>query len=232
MDYYNSPSTLKFTPGTLLGFYGFKWNNLAKTDPFFTRLIEGGIMYNSEGCALWVGKCYKRFIGDNEFVWAPKVIGTVGIQKVYKKLILYTYGSAGLEPRYEYLPDCGNPLCLNPEHIVARRREFSFKNWYDFIEEEKMPVPYYRLWTVIFEKRGIGLNFFSKFDVAESMNMTAMQVKAFVKTGRVCKRKFRIFYEEVPIKEGDYDEAGDFVARWEKASETDEVEQLRESRED
>ena len=231
MDYFNSPTTLNFKRNTLLGFYGYKWNSLAFTDPVFMRQIEGSIMYNSHGCALWVGKCYKRYIAQDQFVWAPKVIGTIGIQKVYKKLLLYTHGSAGLDTRYEYLPDCGNPLCLNPEHIVPRRREFSFTNWYDFIQEGKMPIPYYKVWSVVYETKPLGLNFFSKFDLADTMNMTVMQVKAYVKTGRLVRRKFRIFYEEVPIKLEDFDEARDFITRWEKDTENQTIEELRELRE-
>lgn len=180
-----------------LNFYGFQWLPFAlDIDNAFCREVDRNIMFNRDGCALWVGSTKKKWVDIGKFIPVPWSKNTGGSQELYRKILLYTTGKTDWRESHRFIPDCGNPLCVNPDHVTYIRIDQSWTKFIDYVEEGESPALYYYSYCAVCPEGTWGQYFHGIDRLCDVMNISILQAYRYLRTGRVYKGKFIIRFDK------------------------------------
>jgi hypothetical protein len=189
--YFKEPSAKPLT------FYGFNWLPFSKhIDDNFCREVDRNIMFNRNGCALWIGKTKKKWIEVGQYIPVPWAPNSGGSQELYRKILLYTLGKTQLREGYKFIPECGNPLCVNPDHVTYIHHSKAWIKYVDFVEEGSHPQKWHYNYAVVSIDNTWGKCFYGLDQLAEVMGMSPIQASRYCRTERYYGGKFKIVHDK------------------------------------
>lgn len=175
--------------------------------PGFCAEANSSIYFLPSGCVEWIGKRKK--------VWGP---GKYILRPVFQKVsapqnllhILYYFTGDGIEsiaPNRMIYMTCGNPLCVNPDHMAACSKEKSIFDLYpDYVREGVRPV-HKRVMTYVISKDNLMAKEFTCLNAASRwLRGTVKVIRRYVRTGRLYRGKWYIRRERYDLEESEIEE--------------------------